>query len=168
LIHVTVRKPLAQITGDDALNPLVDLFDAFLGAHAQPPAGQQTKTKARQETERERLTDDVRDFAGLIDLSAKDEHVTVSHAPTDRADDLGFAAVAIHPDDVRALRRGVDPKMRRQAFQIAGNPVAVGGKYRRDLYPSRILSQLLVYCLEPAFRRQAGDAVQFHGDPPVR
>ena len=66
------------------------------------------------------------------------------------------------------MRRSVDPQMRRQVFQIAGNPVAVGGKYRRDLYPSRILSQLLVDCLEPAFRRQAGNAVQFHGDHTVR
>ena len=46
LVDGTVRKPLAQIAGDDALNPLVDLLDPLLGAHAQPRAGQQAQTKA--------------------------------------------------------------------------------------------------------------------------
>ena len=58
--------------------------------------------------------------------------------------------------------------MRWQAFQITGYPVTVGRKYRHDLYPPGILPQLLIDCLQPAFRRQAGNAVQFHGDYTVR
>ena len=46
LVDVTMRKPLAQIAGDDALDPLIDLFDPLLGAHAQPRAGQQARQSA--------------------------------------------------------------------------------------------------------------------------
>ena len=40
LVDVTVWKPLAQITGDDALDALINLLDLLLGAHAQPRASQ--------------------------------------------------------------------------------------------------------------------------------
>ena len=41
LVDVAVREPLAQIAGDDALDPLIYLLDPLLGPHAQPRAGQQ-------------------------------------------------------------------------------------------------------------------------------
>src|SRR5437868_9261786 len=104
------------------------------------------------------------DFGGLIDISSEDEHVAIWHAPRDRTDGLKFPTVSICPDDVGALRGCVDPQMRWQAFQITGNPVTVGRKYRHDLYLPRILSQLLIDCLQAAFRRQAGNAFQSHGD----
>ena len=46
LVDRSMRKPLAQISGDDALDPLVDLLDPFLRAHAQPCAGQQAEQNA--------------------------------------------------------------------------------------------------------------------------
>jgi hypothetical protein len=162
-----VRKPLAQIAGDDALNPLVDLLDPPLGAHAQPGAGQQAKAKARQQTEPERLTDDMGDLLGLVDIAPEHQHVAVSHAPRDRPDHLVDLAVLIRLDDLGALRCGVDAQIGWQALKIAGDPVTVGGKYPRELYPSGILSQLLVNCFEPALGRQAGNAVQLHGDHAV-
>ena len=47
LVDVTVRKPLTQIAGDDALNPLIYLFDPFLSPHAQPRTSQQAQAKRR-------------------------------------------------------------------------------------------------------------------------
>ena len=159
-----VRKPLPQIAGDDALNPLIDFLDALLGAYAQPCAGQQAKAKGRQQTQRQRLTDDMGDFAGLIDISSEDEDVAISHAPRDRTDSLKFATFSVCPDDIGALRGCVDPQMRWQAFQITGYPVTVGRKYRHDLYPPGILPQLLIDCLQPAFRRQAGNGITHAGE----
>jgi hypothetical protein len=167
LVDGTVRQSLAEIAGDDALNPLVDVLDPPLGAHAQPGAGQQAKKKGGQQTQQQRLADDMRDFPGFIDIPPNHQHVAVVHAPGDRTDDLVFPAVSIHPDDVGALRRGVDPQIGRQAVDIAGNSVTVGGKYRRELYTPRILPQPLLHRLEPPFGRQTGNHVQFRGDHPV-
>ena len=72
---VPMRQPLAQISGDDALNPLIDLLDPSLRAHAEPCAGQQTEAKCRQQAERERLPYDTGNFPGLIDISSDHQHV---------------------------------------------------------------------------------------------
>ena len=72
-----------------------------------------------------------------------------------------FRAISIDLDDVGGLRCGIDPQTGRQAFDIAGDAVTIGGKYRRELYSSGILSQLLVDCLEPPFRRQARNPLDF-------
>ena len=55
----------------------------------------------------------------------------------------------------------VDPQIGRLAFDIAGNAVTVGRKYRRELHPPGILSQLLIDCLEPPLRRQVGNSLDF-------
>ena len=55
LINVPMREPLAEIAGDDALNALIDLFDALLRAQAEPGSGHQAKAKCRKKTERERF-----------------------------------------------------------------------------------------------------------------
>src|SRR3954462_9171577 len=101
-------QSFAQIAGDDTPNPLIDLFDALLGAHAEPRAGQQAKKKCRQQAQRERLTNHMRDLASLIDISSYYQHVAVWNAPGDGANDLTYPAVSIHLDDVGALSRSID------------------------------------------------------------
>ncbi|OIQ67839.1 hypothetical protein GALL_505810 [mine drainage metagenome] len=98
LIDVAMRKPLAQIAGDDALNPLVDLFDAILRAHAQPRAGEQAKTEARQQAQHERHTDDMGNFIGFIDFPPHHQHLTARRAPRDRADDVFLRSGRKHLD----------------------------------------------------------------------
>src|SRR6202035_2058918 len=110
-------------------------------AYAQPRAGQQAKKEGGQQSQRERLTDDMGDLAGFVDISPDDQHIAVRHAPRDRTDKLVDAAAAIRSDDIGALNGSIDPQLRRKAFQIAGEPAAVGGKYRRKLHPAGILSQ---------------------------
>src|SRR5258708_34338474 len=91
----------------------------------------------------------MRDLPGFIDISPQDQHVPVSHAPGDRTDDLVFPAVSTRPDDVGALGCGVDPQIGRQALEITGNPLTIGGKYRGELCTSRILPRAPVHSLEP-------------------
>ena len=90
LVDITVRKPFAQVAGDDALDPLVDLFDPLLGAHAQPRAGQQAQEKRRQQAQRERLTDDVGDLPRFVDLTSDHQRVAAWHSSGDRADDVNL------------------------------------------------------------------------------
>src|SRR3984957_15558495 len=127
-----MRESLAQISGDDALNPQIDLFDPPLRAHAQPRARQQTEKKGRYQSPRKRLTADMGDLAGLADISSQHQHVAVWHAPRDRPNSLGFPLASIRPDDVGALCRSVDLQMRWQAFEITDDQAAIGGEYRRE------------------------------------
>src|SRR6266404_597290 len=107
------------------------------------------------------------DLPCLIDISPEHQHVAISHAPRDGADNLMLPAVSIRLDDAGGLRWTVDTQIRWQAFDITGDPVTVGGKYRHELYPAGVLPQAFVHCLEPPFRRQAGKPRQFQGYHPV-
>ena len=69
-IDIPVRQPLAQISGDDALDPQVDLLDASLRTNAQPRAGQQPKTERGQQAKPQRAADDPGDFPGLVDVAS--------------------------------------------------------------------------------------------------
>jgi hypothetical protein len=53
LVDIMVRKPFAQVAGDDALNPFIDLFDPLLGAHTQPSPSQQAQAKPATDPARE-------------------------------------------------------------------------------------------------------------------
>jgi len=91
----------AELTFRIGRHALADLAHAFTSSRfeSDPPAA------------RERLTDDMGDLLGFIDISSDHQHVTVSHTPGNSTDDLVFAATSILPDDVGALRRGVDPQI---------------------------------------------------------
>src|SRR6202041_1852168 len=86
LVDGAIRKPLAQIAGDDALNPLVDLFDAPLRPPAQPRAGKQAKTKTRQQAQRHRQADDMGNLVGFVDFASHYQDIAIWHAPCDGAD----------------------------------------------------------------------------------
>src|SRR6516225_4264797 len=66
LVDIPMWKTFAEIAGDNALNALIDLLDTPLRAQAEPRAGQQAKTKCREQTKHERLAHHMRDFSGLV------------------------------------------------------------------------------------------------------
>ena len=70
-------KTLAEITSDDALNPLIDLLHPPLRARAQPGSGQQAKTERRQQPQREGLPNNARYLAGLVDVPSQDKNIAV-------------------------------------------------------------------------------------------
>src|SRR5437588_1737259 len=88
IIAVMVWKPLSQISGDNALNPLIYLFDTLLSTHAQPRAGQQAQAKRGQQAQRKCLADDVGNLAGFVDLSSYRQCIAVRHSLGDRADQV--------------------------------------------------------------------------------
>jgi hypothetical protein len=77
IVDISIRQTLAQITRDDALDALIDLVNALLGAQAEPCAGEQAKTEGRQQTKRQRLADNVGNFTPLIDVASDDQDITV-------------------------------------------------------------------------------------------
>ena len=154
LVDIAVRKPFAQVAGDDALDPLVDLFDPLLGAHAEPRARQQAQAECRQQTQRERLADDVGDLPRLVDVAPDHQHVAILQPPADRADYLIAAIRLIHSGDPRSLHRRVDIKAGRQTLHVAGDPVPVGAEQPGKLNAAGILPQMVLDGLEQARRRQ--------------
>ena len=73
-----MRKTFAQVSGDNALDPLVHLFDAPLSTQAEPGAGEQTKAESRQQSQRQRFTDNVRDFRCLVHNPADQDDVAIA------------------------------------------------------------------------------------------
>ena len=55
IVRPVLREPLAQLAGHDALDPLVHLLHAPLGAKAEPGTGQQAEAEGRQQAEGQRL-----------------------------------------------------------------------------------------------------------------
>ena len=86
LVDVAMRKTLMQISGDDAPDPLVDLLDAPLRAQTEPGTGQQAEAKGGQQSQRKRLTDNMRNFPCLVHISAYENYVTVLQTPRRGAD----------------------------------------------------------------------------------
>ena len=164
LVDVTVWQPLAQIAGDDALDPLVDLLDALLGPHAQPRACQQAKQEGRQQAERQRLTDDMGDLARLVDLASDHQRIAIGHAPGDRPDHAPLLPGRRRPDDRDAPDDIVHLQFRRNPFEIACDPAAVGAEQRGILHAAGILLQVLVDGVDPAIGRQRGDEVELSRD----
>ena len=168
LIDVTVWKPLAQIAGDDALDPLVDLFDALLGAHAQPRAGQQAQAaKRRQQTQRQRLTDDMGNFPGFVDLASDHQRVAIRHSPGDRADHVGVPTGWTRPDNRNALDQIVHLEFGRKLFQIARYPVAIRAEQSGILNAPGILLQMVIDRVQPPFDGQSRENVELTGDHSV-
>src|SRR6187399_1561289 len=79
-IDVPVRQPLAQISGDDTLDPQIDFLDASLRANAQPRASQQPKAERGQQAKPQRASDDPGDFPGLVDVAPNYQYIAVFKA----------------------------------------------------------------------------------------
>jgi hypothetical protein len=164
LVDVAIRQPLAQIAGDDALDPLVDLLDALLGAHAQPRAGQQAKQKGGQQAERQRLADDVGDLARLVDFPADHQRVAIGHAAGDRADHAPLLTGRKRPDDRHVPDDIVHPEFGRNPFEIARDSPPAGIEQRGILNAAGILSQMLADGIDPAIGGQRRDEVELPRD----
>ena len=123
VVEVAVGKPLPEVSGDDALDPLVDLLDSFLCTHAQPRSRQEAETERRQQTKRKRLANDVRNLGCFVDLAPDHQNVAILHASRDRARLLLPTIGLVQPNDLRALRRHIDFKTARQLCHVPRNPV---------------------------------------------
>lgn len=66
---LVLRQPFAEIAGDNALNPHVDLLDPPLRSHADQSPGDQAEAQGRQQTERQRLTDHARELHRQLTLT---------------------------------------------------------------------------------------------------
>ena len=83
-IDIPVRQPLAQISGDDTLDPQVDLLDASLRTNAQPRAGQQPEAERGQQAKPQRATDHPGDFPGLVDVASNHQYMAVDQGSARR------------------------------------------------------------------------------------
>ena len=159
-----VRKPFAQVAGDDALYPLVDLFDPFLGAHAQPCPGQQAQAKSRQQTQRERLTDDVGNLPRFVDLTSDDQRIAARHSSGDRADDASLPSCRQRPNDRDIPDNVIRPKFGWKLSHVAGYLAAVRAEQRSIVNPAGVLLQIVIDRVQLSFAGQACDEVQLTGN----
>src|SRR6266481_4662954 len=139
IVDVTVRKPLAQIAGNDTLNMLIYIFDALLSPHAQPRTSQQAQAKRRQQTQRERLTDNMGNLPGFVDLSSDRQRVAIRHSAGDRADRARLSTGRQRSDDREALDRIIHLELWWELFQIAHYPAAIRGEQPGILNATGIL-----------------------------
>src|SRR5438876_10244806 len=100
-----MREALAQVTGDDALNPLIDLDDTFPGTSVQRPADPKAKKRGGNHAKRERTTNDARDLRDFVDISSNHQHVAVRQTSRDQADRLFLPAIFVQPVRLGALCR---------------------------------------------------------------
>ncbi len=137
-------KPLAQIARDDPPNPLIDRLDPTLRTKAEPRSRQQTKAKGRQQSKRQRLTDGVRDFPGLVDVSGDHQRIAIFKMPR-RGPDFRIAGrIPIKRRHLHILHGSVDPQSIGQAPDIAGNPASVGIEQAGKLNASGIFCQVIL------------------------
>src|SRR3954468_3490782 len=156
-----MRKALAEVAGDDTLNPLIDLLHPPLRAHAQPGSGQQAKAERRQETERKGLAHDARYFAGLVDVPPQHEDIAVFQTPAYRPNQRIATADRHYP---RGLCRSVDREVPRQLSEIAGKPIAGRIEQSRILNASGILAKVVRDCSGAALARQRCHEIELLSD----
>ena len=105
LVDIPVRKPLAQVAGDDALDPLVDLLDASSGhersARRRPAARSRTPAAGQAPAP----ADDPGDFPGLVDVASDHQYIAVIKAPCDGPDQWSVGLLVVGPRHPHALHR---------------------------------------------------------------
>src|ERR1700737_4088368 len=111
IVGLPMRESFAQVAGDNALNSLVDLYDALPGTGAQRHTDRKAKKHGGNQTKRERLANDACDFADFADISANPQPVPVRQIPRDQADRLPLSATLVYPVDHSALYGIIGPKI---------------------------------------------------------
>src|ERR1700694_4962251 len=111
-------ESFAQVTGDDALHPLVDLYYALPGTSAHRHTDRKAKKHSGKQTKRERPTNDACDLPDFIDISSNHQHVAVRQTSRDQADGLFLWTSFVDAIDVSALYNVTDLEIVRQAFQV--------------------------------------------------
>src|ERR1700712_3865774 len=140
---VAVRKPLTQIAGDDTLNSLIYLFDALLRPPAHPRPGQQAQAKCRQQPQRKRLTDDVGNLPGFVDLTSNHQGIAIWRSLSYRADHVGLWTGRQFPNNREILDGTINLELR-QLFKVPRNLATIRGEQSSVVDPAGILSYLLV------------------------
>jgi hypothetical protein len=120
-----MRESFTQVAGDNALNSLVDLYDALPGTGAQRHTDRKAEKHGGNQTKRERLTNDVCDLADFVDISSKHQHVAVRQIPRDQANRLPLSTTLVYPVGHSALYGIIGPKIGWQAIKVTCNPAAV-------------------------------------------
>ena len=159
-----VRKPFAQVAGDDALNPFIDLFDPLLGAHTQPRPSQQAQAKRRQQTQRESLTDDVGNLPRFVDLTSDNQRVAAWRFSRDRADDANLPSCRQRLNDRNVSDNLIGLKFGWKLRHVAGDLAAVRAEQSAIVNAAGVLLQILINRIQLSFARQACNEVQLTGN----
>ena len=125
IVRVVMREPFAQVAGDDALHPFVDLHDALSGTSAQHHADRNAKKHRGNEPECERRTNDACDLLDFIGISSDHQQVAIGQTSRDQADRLLLSAASVDPADHGVLCRAVYLETGWLAFHVACDPVAI-------------------------------------------
>jgi hypothetical protein len=125
IVCLPMRESFTQVAGDNALNSLIDFYDALAGAGAQRHTDRKAKKHRGNQTKRERPTEDACDLTDFVDISSKHQHVAVRQTSRDQADRLLLSTNFVYPVDHSALYRIVGLKIGWQAFKVTSDPAAV-------------------------------------------
>lgn len=164
IVRSALREPLAQLAGHDALDPLVHLLHASLGADAQPGASQQTEAEGRQQAQGQRLPHHARYLARLIDVPSHHQDIAAIETSADRPDDRNVGCRLFEQVEPHALHRAIKPQLARQMVDVAGQPRASGIEQSRVLHAPGILPEMIRDRADAAGRRQVCDEVNPCGD----
>src|SRR5467141_2445236 len=125
IVGLSMRESFMQVAGDNALNSLIDLYDALAGTGAQRHTDRKAKKHRGNQTKRERPTDDACDLLDFVDISSKHQHVAVRQIPRDQADRLFLPTAFVYPVDHSAPCRVIGLQIGWQPFQVTCDPAAV-------------------------------------------
>src|ERR1700675_2055573 len=128
IVGLPMRESFTQVSGDDALYPLLDLNDTLTGTSAQRDTDRKAKKHSGNQTKRHRRTNDARDLLHFIDIPPNHQHVAVRQTSCDQANRLFLPITFVSPVDYSALYRVIDLKIGWQAFQVTRNPATTRTK----------------------------------------
>nr|WP_245285269.1 hypothetical protein [Bradyrhizobium sp. WSM3983] len=167
IVYFSIGETLTKVAGDDALNPLIDLLDAPLRAHAQPDARQQAKAERRQQPQCEGLAHDGRNLAGLVDIASKQEDIAIVQMPADSPDQRIATRRLANSRSLRSLRPAIDPEAVRHLPEIARKPIAGRIEQSRILHATGVLAKMVRNRISAPIARQGGHEIELLGDHPI-
>src|ERR1700675_576171 len=128
IVGLPMRESFAQVSGDDALYPLIDLNDTLTGTSAQSDTDRKAEKHSGNQTKRHRRTNDARNLLHFIDITPYHQHVAVRQTSCDQANRLFLPITFVYPVDYSALYRVIDLMIGWQAFQVIRHPATTRTK----------------------------------------
>ena len=107
--------------------------------------------KARQQTQRERLTDDVGNLPRLVDLTSDDQRIAARHSSGDRADDASLPSCRQRPNDRDIPDNVIRPKFGWKLSHVAGDLAAVRAEQCGIVNPAGVLLQIVIDRVQLSF-----------------
>ncbi len=141
------RQPLAQISCNNALDSPVNLRKPSLRPRTQRPADHDRQRERRQQTERQRTPDNLRELADLVVVPADRKNVAVRQRLGDEPHLFGLAAAIVGPHN-RSVAGNVGREPAWHTLDIARNTMAVGPEQSGDPDAVRIVPQPIADMLE--------------------